>query len=105
MSGAFAELALRLIAALVGALVVGPAGLGVVQAHDQIDLLAQIAMTPIQNLLAATDFSDLSRLAADRAARLASAAGGACSWFTRSAAVRWPSWSNCWGWRARYQRS
>jgi nucleotide-binding universal stress UspA family protein len=33
-------------------------------------------MTPIHNLLAATDFSDLSRLAADRAARLASAAGG-----------------------------
>lgn len=32
-------------------------------------------MTPIQNLLAATDFSDLSRLAAERAARLASATG------------------------------
>jgi Kef-type K+ transport system membrane component KefB len=59
MSGAFAEIALLLlIAALVGALfvrlrqpvliayiVVGPAGLGVVQAHDQIDLLAQIGVT------------------------------------------------------------
>ncbi|WP_291010201.1 universal stress protein [Hydrogenophaga sp.] len=32
-------------------------------------------MTPIKSLLAATDFSELSRLAADRAARLAGAAG------------------------------
>jgi nucleotide-binding universal stress UspA family protein len=32
-------------------------------------------MTPVRNLLAATDFSDPSRLAASRAARLASAAG------------------------------
>ena len=63
MTGPFAEIALLLlIAALVGALfvklrqpvliayivvglAVGPAGLGVVQAHDQIDLLAQIGVT------------------------------------------------------------
>ena len=63
MTGPFAEMALLLlIAALVGALfvklrqpvliayivvgvAVGPAGLGVVQAHDQIDLLAQIGVT------------------------------------------------------------
>lgn len=32
-------------------------------------------MTPIKSLLAATDFSELSRLAAERAARLAAAAG------------------------------
>lgn len=32
-------------------------------------------MTPIRNLLAATDFSELSRLAAERAARLAGASG------------------------------
>jgi Kef-type K+ transport system membrane component KefB len=63
MSGAFAEIALLLlIAAAVGALfvrlrqpvliayivvgiAVGPAGFGVVQAHDQIDLLSQIGVT------------------------------------------------------------